>query len=107
MIQLFNGDCLEEYKKIEPGSVDLILCDPPYGTVRGLTFDKDKESKYNWDIAISPEDIFRIANRVLRMNGKMILFSQEPYTSRLIQSSFENINFCYRMIWEKTVLRIA
>jgi len=101
MIQLYNGDCLEEYKKIEPGSVDLILCDPPYGTVTNLGLDGWKNRKTSWDIAINPEDIFRMANEVLRMNGKMILFSQEPYTSRLIQSSFENMNFCYRMIWEK------
>lgn len=101
MIQLYNGDCLEEYKKIEPGSVDLILCDPPYGTVTDLDLDGWKNGKTSWDIAINPEDIFRMANEVLRMNGKMILFSQEPYTSRLIQSSFENMNFCYRMIWEK------
>lgn len=101
MIQLFNGDCLEEYKKIEPGSVDLILCDPPYGTVTDLGLDGWKNGKTSWDIAINPEDIFRMANELLRMNGKMILFSQEPYTSRLIQSSFENINFCYRLIWEK------
>lgn len=104
MIQLFNGDCLEEYKKIEPGSVDLILCDPPYGTITAFGESDIKHGlagKTSWDIAINPEDIFRMANEVLRMNGKMILFSQEPYTSRLIQSSFENMNFCYRMIWEK------
>lgn len=103
MIKLFNGDCLEEQNKIENGSIDLILCDPPYGTVKGLGIDgwKNKSEDVSWDIAISPEDIFSMAEKKLRMNGKLILFSQEPYTSRLIQSSFENINFCYRLVWKK------
>jgi len=104
MIQLLNGDCLEEYKNIKQGSVDLILCDPPYGVISNLALDgwkKDGWKNTSWDIAINPEQIFKIANQLLRMNGKMILFSQEPYTSQLIQSSFENINFCYRMIWQK------
>ena len=35
-VELMNGDCLEEMKKIKPGSVDLVLCDPPYGTIKGM-----------------------------------------------------------------------
>ena len=40
-----------------------------------------------WDKAIEPKKIYEIANRILRKNGKMILFSQEPYTSRMIKRS--------------------
>jgi DNA modification methylase len=101
MITLHNGDCLEEQKNIKDGSVDLILCDPPYGTVKDLSLDGWNNQKTHWDIAINPQDIFAMAEKKLRMNGKMILFSQEPYTSKLIQSSFENIEFCYRMVWKK------
>jgi site-specific DNA-methyltransferase (adenine-specific) len=54
-----------------------------------------------WDMAIEPKKIFEIANRILRKNGKMILFSQEPYTTRLINDAIPNIPFSYRAIWEK------
>lgn len=101
---LYNGDCLIESDKIESGTVDLILTDLPYGVV------KMKESAGNykvlntaetWDKAIEPKSIYEIANRILRKNGKMILFSQEPYTSRMITESIPNVPFSYRAIWEK------
>ena len=102
--RLFLGDCLIESDKIESGSVDLILTDPPYGVV------KMKESAGNykvlntaetWDKAIEPKNIYEIANRILRKNGKMILFSQEPYTSRMITEAIPNVPFSYRAVWEK------
>lgn len=100
-MKLLNNDCLDVYQTIEPGSVDLILCDPPYGTIKGLKIEGYKNRNTEWDDALNPKSIFEIANHTLRQNGKIILFSQEPYTSKLIQSSFENIKFCYRMIWKK------
>ena len=102
--RLFLGDCLIESDKIESGSVDLILTDLPYGVV------KMKESAGNykvlntaetWDKAIEPKSIYEIANRILRKNGKMILFSQEPYTSRMITEAIPNVPFSYRAVWEK------
>ena len=102
--RLFFGDCLIESDKIKSGSVDLILTDLPYGVV------KMKESAGNykvlntaetWDKAIEPKSIYEIANRILRKNGKMILFSQEPYTSRMITEAIPNVPFSYRAIWEK------
>src|SRR5699024_12877734 len=45
--------------------------------------------------------VHNLANRILRMNGKMILFSQEPYTTELIKNDISNLPFSYRMIWEK------
>lgn len=95
-ITLLTGDCLIESDAIESGTVDLILTDPPYGTIKGLWGEKTK-----WDDAISPTDIFDIANRILRRNGKMVLFSQEPYTTRLITEAHPNIPFSQRAIWEK------
>ena len=99
MIQLFKGDCLVESDKIESGSVDLILTDLPYGNM-----DTDGGRKMGikgWDKAIDPEKVFAIANRILRKNGKMILFSQEPYTSELISKALPNVPFNYRATWEK------
>ena len=60
-----------------------------------------KEDYLSWDLAIEPKSIYEIANRILRKNGKMILFSQEPYTSRLINEAIPNIPFSYRATWEK------
>ena len=92
--RLFLGDCLIESDKIESGSVDLILTDLPYGTMNGF-------NGIDWDFAIEPKKVYEIANRILRKNGKMVLFSQEPYTGQLTTQAIPNIPFNYRMIWEK------
>ena len=93
-IELIQGNCLTESDKIESGSVDLILTDLPYGTMNGF-------NGIDWDFAIDPKKVYEIANRILRKNGKMVLFSQEPYTTELITEAISNIPFSYRMIWEK------
>jgi site-specific DNA-methyltransferase (adenine-specific) len=98
---ILQGDCLEQSEQIESGSVDLILTDPPYGNMKGAELDGWSKDKTHWDNAINPKDIFNIANRILRKNGKLILFSQEPYTSQLITNAIPNVPFSYRMIWEK------
>lgn len=98
-INLFNGDCLLESNKIESDSVDLILTDLPYGN---MNTDGGRKLGINgWDFTIEPKKIYDIANRILRKNGKMILFSQEPYTSKLINEAIPNIPFNYRAIWIK------
>ena len=95
MIQLLKGDCLIESDKIESGSIDLILTDLPYGTV------KDLYKNTSWDVVIDTERIYEIANRVLRKGGKMILFSQEPFTYELMSKTINNLPFNQRLIWEK------
>jgi len=98
---LYEGDCLEVMKTLPEGSIDMILCDPPYGTVKGLSLDGWENQTTEWDTAIQPEVMFENANRVLRMNGALVLFSQEPYTSRLITEAHNNLPFSYRCIWLK------
>jgi len=99
-IILYNGDCLIESDKIESGSVDLILTDLPYGNMKNAPSTWDKE-KTEWDITIEPKKVYEIANRILRKNGKMVLFSQEPCTTQLINEAIPNIPFSYRATWEK------
>lgn len=97
--KVIHGDCLIESDNIESGSVDLILTDLPYGNM-----DTDGGRKMGidgWDKAIPPKKVYEIANKILRKNGKMILFSQEPYTTELITEAIPNIPFSYRAIWEK------
>ena len=102
-MKLYKGDCLVESDKIESGSVDLILTDLPYGTMGGKNRNKIKRfiELGGWDLAIEPKKVFEIANRILRKNGKMVLFSQEPYTTKLITEAIPNIPFSYRATWEK------
>ena len=100
-MKLINWECLEEMDKLiaEWVKVDAIITDPPYWNM-----DTDWGRKLginNWDKAITPEAIFERANKLLRKNGRLILFSQEPYTSRLITQAIPNIPFWYRATWVK------
>ena len=90
MIELYNGDCLVEMKKIEDGVVDLILCDLPYGT-----------TKINWDTIIPFEELWEQYHRVLKKNGIVVLFSSGLFTIDLILSNRKE--FKYKLIWKKNV----
>lgn len=101
---LYKGDCLEEMKKIPDGSVDAIICDPPYGTVKGIAGGNvihGMAGKVDWDDSLDTEAMFSECNRILRMNGALVLFSQEPYTSHMIGNAHGNLPFSYRMTWLK------
>lgn len=100
MIKLYKGDCLIESDKIKSGTVDLILTDLPYGTVKGAKF-YDYCDNVMWDNVIDTNEIYKIANRILRKNGKIVLFCQEPFTTELVTKAIPNIPFSYRMIWGK------
>ena len=104
-MKLYKGDCLELMKDIPDGSVDLVLTDPPYGTMKNAPIDGwvNRGEKVEWDTAIDPVKIFEQISRILRQNGKAILFSQEPYTSRIITSAIPSLPFSYRAIWYKNV----
>lgn len=98
-IELWQGDCLELMKNIPDGSVDLVLTDPPYGT---MNTDGGRRMKINgWDSIIPTQEMFAELSRVLRPNGKAILFSQEPYTANLITSAIPSLPFSQRLIWLK------
>ena len=105
MVDIRLGDCLELMKNIPDGSVDLVLTDPPYGTMKNAPIDSwvNRGEKAEWDTAIDPVKIFEQISRILRQNGKAILFSQEPYTSRIITSAIPSLPFAYRAVWYKNV----
>jgi site-specific DNA-methyltransferase (adenine-specific) len=94
-----------EMDKIESGSVDLIFTDLPYGTV-GESM-QDNTGKYirikqsKWDNVIPTEKIMKIADRILRKNGKMLLFSQQPFTTELINNAIPNLPYSYTIFWDK------
>ena len=101
MINLMLGDCLERMKEIESGSVDMILTDLPYGTMKGAGLDGWGCDKTSWDVLIDTDKVMEAANRILRKNGKMILTAQHPFTNELINKALPNLPFNYSMIWEK------
>ena len=104
-IELIQGNCLTESDKIESGTVDLILTDLPYGTVTNIasseTVKHGMQNKTTWDNVIDTDKIMSIANRILRRNGKMVLFAQQPFTTELINKAHKNLPFNYSMIWKK------
>tara|TARA_R110000772_G_scaffold24653_1_gene64852 strand:- start:106 stop:1029 length:924 start_codon:yes stop_codon:yes gene_type:complete len=103
-MKLIKGNCLIESDNIKSGSVDLILTDLPYGTVKGLGGDLEKYkhlSNSDWDIVIDTDKIMQIANRVLRKNGKMILTANQPFTTELISKAIPNLPHNYNMYWDK------
>ena len=101
---IHTGDCLQVSERIPSGSVDLILTDPPYGTMKGVdSIDGWDSDEVDWDDAIPPEKLIEISERILRKGGRAVFFSQEPYTSTMIGEATANLPFSYRMVWEKNV----
>lgn len=88
MIDLRHGDCLELMKEIPDKSVDMILCDLPYGT-----------TACKWDIVIPFDKLWEQYNRVIKDNGAIVLFGSEPFTSLLITSNIKT--FRYDIVWDK------
>lgn len=104
MINLMQGDCLERMKEIPDGSIDMILTDPPYGTVKGLgdgNVSHGMKGQTHWDKTIDHNKMLSECNRVLRTNGALILFSQDPYTAKLTTDTHGNLPFSYRLTWLK------
>ena len=87
-INLFHGDCLEVMKDIPNKSIDMILCDLPYGT-----------TKCKWDTIIPFEPLWEQYKRIIKDNGAIVLFASQPFTSVLVTSNIKM--FKYEWIWHK------
>ena len=87
MIELKKGDCLELMKNIPDGSIDMILCDLPYGT-----------TVCNWDNVIPFEPLWEQYKRIIKPNGAVVLFGSEPFSSKLRLSNLKW--FKYDWIWK-------
>ena len=86
--KIYNEECLEGMKKIPDGSVDMILCDLPYGT-----------TACKWDTIIPFKPLWEQYERVIKDNGAIVLTASQPFTSALIMS---NINmYRYNWVYEK------
>jgi site-specific DNA-methyltransferase (adenine-specific) len=100
---IYEGDCLELMPYIEEKSIDAVICDLPYGTMKGAQIEGwvKAERDTSWDEIIPTAPLFAEYERVLRRGGVAILFSQEPYTTHLRSFHAKNIDFLYPMIWLK------
>lgn len=100
---IYNEDCLEGMKRIPDGSIDAVICDPPYGTMKGSWNYTDfyDPTKHDWDDIIPTDKLFAEYERVLRRGGTIVLFSQEPYTTTCGHSVIETLNFFIRCIGRK------
>lgn len=86
--QCLKGDCLELMQHIPDGSVDMILCDLPYGT-----------TQCKWDAVIPFNPLWEQYKRIIKDNGVIALFADEPFSSCLVQSNLKM--FRYEWIWQK------
>ena len=91
-IKLYNGDCLELMKDIPDKSIDMILCDLPYGT-----------TACKWDTIIPFEPLWEQYERVIKDNGAIVLTASQPFTSALVMSNPKRFKYCWT--WDKVTAK--
>ena len=89
-IQLYNGDCLDIMNKIPNKSIDMILCDLPYGV-----------TACKWDNVIPFEPLWEQYNRIIKDNGAIVLFGTEPFYTQLKMSNLKD--YKYDLYWDKKI----
>ena len=86
--RLYLGDCIELMKNLPDKSVDMVLCDLPYGI-----------TKNQWDVVIPFDKLWEQYNRIVKDNGCIALFGNQPFTSHLVLSNIKH--FRYSLVWVK------
>ena len=87
-IKFIHGDCLEEMPKLADKSIDMILCDLPYGT-----------TACKWDTVIPFEPLWKEYKRLIKDNGAIVLTASQPFTSALVMSNIKWFKYCW--VWDK------
>lgn len=90
-MKLMQGDCLDLLATLEPGTIDLILADPPYGITR-----------CKWDSIIPLGPLWWLLKRAIKPNGAIVMMAGQPFTSALIMSNLPM--YKYNWVWEKTTV---
>lgn len=88
MMDLRQGDCLEILPTLADSSVDMVLCDLPYGT-----------TACKWDAVIPFEALWREYRRIVRKGGAIVLTASQPFTSLMVASNLKD--FKYQWVWQK------
>ena len=86
--EILLGDCLELMKDIPNESIDMILCDLPYGT-----------TACKWDVIIPFEPLWEQYKRIIKDNGAIVLTASQPFTSALVMSNVKDFKYCWT--WDK------
>lgn len=92
-VELYNGDCLQLMSSINDGSVDMILCDLPYGMLN------KRNEKAKWDSPIDLEKLFAEYSRIIKSNGAIVLFGAGAFTAELIIAGKQL--YRYSLVWDK------
>jgi site-specific DNA-methyltransferase (adenine-specific) len=87
-IDLYNGDCLKVMPKLPSNSVDLVVCDPPYGT-----------TTIKWDEVLDFNEMWDCYEKIVKPKGIIILFGSQPFSAQLICSKLDW--FRYELVWNK------
>lgn len=85
---IYNQDCLEGMKALPDSSIDMVLCDLPYGT-----------TACKWDVILPFDELWKHYHRIVKPNGAIVLFGSEPFSTLLRNSNLKE--FRYDWIWEK------
>lgn len=89
MNKIFLGDCLDIMSRATPKSIDMVLCDLPYGT-----------TKAKWDCPLDLLELWNCYDKLVKDNGVVVLFAQVPFNIKLGMSNLPCLR--YEWIWEKT-----
>jgi len=89
---IHKGDCLELMSVIPDGSVDMILCDLPYGT-----------TACKWDSVLPFDKLWEQYERIIKPNGAIVLTANQPFTTDLINSNRKSFKYCW--VWDKHIPR--
>ena len=85
---LREGDCTKVMSDIADKTIDLIVCDLPYGV-----------TKNKWDVVIPFDKLWEEYNRIIKVNGAIVLFGSQPFTTMMISSNMKMFRYC--LVWEK------
>ena len=88
--KLYEADCFDVFPSIEDKSIDMILCDLPYGT-----------TACKWDTPLPLDKLWTEYKRVIKDNGAIVLTASQPFTSKLVSSNYDM--FKYSWVWIKDV----
>lgn len=86
--KVIHGDCIQIMKEIDSNSIDMILCDLPYGT-----------TSCKWDTIIPLKPLWEQYKRILNKGAAIVLTSTQPFTTTLISSNIQNFRYCW--VWNK------
>lgn len=89
--KLLNGDCLKLMAKLEPGSVDMVMADLPYGT-----------TECAWDSIIPFDELWNMLRQVTKPGAAIVLTADQPFTSALIMSNIKEFRYCWTWVKEYT-----